>query len=56
MIGFVVFMIVFIVCATILIGIYMYYCAENKMGMFRNPRYEERIRKLEKHMEELKEK
>ena len=47
--------IVLILCATILFGLYMYYCVENEIKMFAYPRYEERIRKLEKEMSELKE-
>ena len=45
-----------IVCVSVLFGIYMYLCSENEIRMFADPRYEERMRKLEKLVEELKEK
>lgn len=34
----------------------MYLCNENGIKMYANPRYEERITKLEKQVKELKEK
>lgn len=52
--GFTVVLIVFIICATILVAMYVYYCGENEIGMFQNPKHEKRIRELEKQMEELK--
>lgn len=54
MIGFTIIMIILIICITILIWAYMYFCSENEVKMFANPRYEERIKKLEKLTEELK--
>lgn len=54
MVGFVVMMVFLIICATILMAMYMYYCSENETGMFQNPKYEKRIRELEKQMEELR--
>ena len=53
MAGLVAFLIVAVICATILSGMYIYYCAENEVRMFENPRYRERIEKLEKQVKEL---
>ena len=55
-VGLTLVLLVFIICASVLFGIYMYLCSENEIKMFADPRYEERIRKLEKVVEELKEK
>lgn len=44
-------LVIFIICATILITIYMYYCGENGIRMFADPQYEERISRLEKLIE-----
>ena len=46
--------IILIICVTCLLAMYMYYCSENSVGMFTNPEYEKRIRRLEKEMEKLK--
>lgn len=46
--------IILIICATVLMAMYMYYCSENRIGMFKNPNYGKRIKELEKQMEELK--
>lgn len=45
-----------IICATVLVGVYMYYCGESEIKMFANPRYEERISRLEKLLETEEEK
>lgn len=45
-----------IICVTILVGVYMYYCGENEIKMFADPRYEERISRLEKLLETEEEK
>ena len=45
-------LIILIICTTILFGIHMYFCSENEIGMYADPRYEERIRKLEKIIKE----
>lgn len=42
-----------IVCATILFAMYMDYCSINRVGMFKNPKYEERIDKLERKVKAL---
>lgn len=55
-IGLTLVLLVLIMCVTVLFGIYMYFCSENETKMFVDPRYEERIRKLEKQVEELREK
>lgn len=49
-------LIVLIICVSTLIGVYMFLCSENEVKMFVNPRYEERIRALEKEIKTLKEK
>lgn len=54
MVGFIVVIVFLIICTTILMAMYMYYCSENEVGMFQNPQCEKRIRELEKQMEELK--
>lgn len=52
--GFIVIVVVFIICATVLAKEYMWNCRCNNTKMFPDSRHEERIRKLEKQMEELK--
>lgn len=55
-VGFAFILWTLVVCISVLFGIYMYLCSENEVKMFSNPRYEERIRELEKQVKELKEK
>lgn len=50
-IGLTIVLIVLIVCGSVLFGIYMYLCSENEFGMFERPKYEERIKRLEKILE-----
>lgn len=40
-----------IICISVLVGLYMDYCRENGIKMFADPRYEERISRLEKILE-----
>lgn len=49
-------LLVLIICVTILFAMYMYYCSENNMNMFSDPKYNERIWSLEKAVSELQEK
>ncbi len=49
-------LIVVIICATIIAGIYIYYCSENQVGLFENHKYNERINKIEKQIREMEEK
>lgn len=57
MVGYITTVLVFlIICVTILLGIYMCFCSEHGTKMFADPGYEERIRKLENQVRELKEK
>lgn len=51
-----VFLIILIICATILLSMYIYYCAENEVGMFYNPTYDfnKRIAALEDEIIKLK--
>lgn len=49
-------LVVLIICVSILAGVYMYYCGENGIKMFEDPRYEERISRLEKLLEMEEEK
>lgn len=44
-----------IVGAVILIGLYMYACFEKEIKMFADPKYEERIKELEKKVKSLEE-
>lgn len=44
---------VLIICLTVLLAMYMYFCSENEVKMFADPRYDERIKELEKRMKEL---
>ena len=53
MLGLTCVLIILILCTTLLLVVYMYYCSENGTGLFANPEYEKRIRKLEKEMEKL---
>ena len=53
-VGLIVVLIVLILCSTTLLGIYMSLCSVNEVRMFADPQYDERIKKLEKQMEELK--
>ncbi len=46
-------LVVLIVCVTVLVGGYIDYCFINKVKMFADPRYDERISKLEKKVKEL---
>lgn len=55
-IGATTILIILIICATVLAGMYIYYCSENEIGIFANPKYEKRISELEKAVEELKKK
>lgn len=52
--GILLILIILILCSSILFGIYMACCFEKGIKMFEKPNYENRIRKLEKQMEELK--
>lgn len=49
-------LIILIICVSVLFGFHMYLCNENGIKMYTDPRYEERIRELEKQVKELKEK
>ena len=48
--------IILIICASILIGIYMMCCQESEVKMFADPRYDERIKELEKRIKDLEKK
>ncbi|MCM1219005.1 MAG: hypothetical protein NC548_31370 [Lachnospiraceae bacterium] len=45
--------IVLIICSTILINNYLYYCSKLGVKMFKNPKYEERIIELEEKVKKL---
>ena len=55
MVGLTFIIFTLIICGSVLFGIYMYLCSENEVKMFSDPEYENRIRKLEKEIKELKE-
>lgn len=52
--GLTIVLVILILCAAVLFGLYMGLCSENEVGMFADPQYEKRIKKLEEQMEELK--
>lgn len=56
MFGLVFALVVLIICVTALCAMYMYYCAENNVKMFETPKYEERIKALEKAVLKLQSK
>lgn len=56
MFGVTVILIVLIICASITFGEYMDYCSKHRIGMFTDPRYEERISYLEKKVKALEDK
>lgn len=56
MVAVTIILIILIICASVLIGIYMLACLESKVKMFADPRYEERIEKLERAIKELEKK
>lgn len=56
MFGLVIILITLIICVSILFGCYMEYCSKNRVGMFSDPRYEERISYLEKKVKALEDK
>lgn len=56
MVGLTIIIIVLIMCVAVVFRDYMEYCNYNKIGMFANPKYDERIKNLEKIVNELKEK
>jgi len=53
-VGLTLILLTLIICISVLFGIYITLCSENGIKMFSNPKYDERIRKLEKEINELK--
>lgn len=53
-IGLTLILLTIIICAAVLFGLYMGLCSDNKIKMFSDPRYEERISSLEKEVSRLK--
>lgn len=49
-------LIVLIICVSVLLGIHMFICSENEIGMYADPKYEGRISNLEKLVKEKGEK
>lgn len=45
--------VIFYLCLTALFGYYMYLCNENKVGMFKDRKHEERIADLERKVKAL---
>ena len=45
--------VILILCMSALFGYYMYLCNENKIGMFKDQKHEERIAYLERKIKEL---
>ena len=61
MVGFVTIVIILMVCATILIGMYLYYCSENSIGIFDRTKYrsdlydlKDAVNELTKEIQEMK--
>lgn len=61
MVGFVCVFIILIICVTILVGMYLYYCSENSIGIFDRTKYKSDLRdlkdavnKLTKEIQEMK--
>ena len=55
MVGLTFIIFTLIICGSVLFGIYMYLCSENRVKMFADPEYDKRIRRLEKAIMELEE-
>lgn len=56
MAGFWIFVIIALICGSLLFGAYMSYCAELKVKMFKdNSTYEKRLKYLEEQMKKLTE-
>lgn len=51
--GFIAIFIILIICGTILAGIYLYCCAENKIGVFDYWEYRTDVKELKKYISEL---
>ena len=51
--GFIAIFIILIICVTILAGIYLYCCSENKIGIFDYREYRSDIKELKKYISEL---
>lgn len=47
-------LIILIICVSVLFGYHMYLCNENGIKMYANPKYEERIAKLEELIKQKK--
>ena len=61
MVGFVCMFIVLMICVTILVGMYLYYCSENSIGIFDRTKYksdlkdlQDAVNKLSKEIQEMK--
>ena len=53
MVGFVCVFIILVICVTILVGMYLYFCAENRIGIFDSARYNSDLRDLKDAVNEL---
>ena len=51
--GIIEILIILIICATILCGLYLHYCSENRTGFFTIPQYNSSLYELEKSVEKL---
>lgn len=56
MIALMVILVLLIICATVVLVTYIKCCSAMEIGIFANPKYDERIKKLEEEIKELKEK
>lgn len=53
MVGFVCIFIILVICATILVGMYLYYCSENSIGIFDRTKYKSDLKDLKDAVNEL---
>lgn len=53
MVGFVCVFIILVICVTILVGMYLYYCSENCIGIFDRTKYNSDLKDLKDAVNEL---
>lgn len=53
MVGIIAILVILILCATVLLGLYLYYCSENNTGLFVDPKYNSTLGELKESIEDL---
>lgn len=53
--GIIAILIILIICATILLGLYLCYCYKNNVGILIDPKYNSSLRELKESIKELTE-